>query len=106
MGCILAYFVREHRRKRHLGVWCLKFQVDLQYFVRALTVIDYLRIRRRIVNSLLEASNIKHLRSSGLLPGMGSELVTDVLDNISVTIPRDKQSRNKAGDLWRPQYTG
>jgi predicted nuclease of restriction endonuclease-like (RecB) superfamily len=68
----LRNFVREHREKRHLGVWCLKFQVAVQYFVRALTVIDYLGIRRRIINSYFEASNIRHLRSSGLLPGVGS----------------------------------
>ena len=68
----LQNFVREHRGKRHLGVWCLQFQVDLQYFMRALTEIDYFRIRRRIVNSLSEASNIRHLHSSELLPGVGS----------------------------------
>jgi len=68
----LQNFVREHRGKRHWVVWYLKFQVDLQYFVRALTLFDYRRIHRRIVNHLFEASNIRHLRSSGMLCGMGS----------------------------------
>ena len=50
----------------------MKFQADLQYFMRALTVFDYLRICRRIVNSPFEASNIIHLRSSVMLHGVGS----------------------------------
>jgi len=68
----LQNFVREHGGKRHLGFWYVKFQVDLQYFVRAMTVFDCLRILRRVVNGPFEASNIRHLRYSGMLPGMGS----------------------------------
>jgi hypothetical protein len=47
--------------------------VDIKYIVWAVTGVDYLRIRRRIMNSRFEASNIRHLRSSGMLPGVGSE---------------------------------
>jgi hypothetical protein len=50
----------------------VKFQVDLQYFMRALTVFDCLRIRRGIVNSPFEVSNIRHLCSSGMLNGVDS----------------------------------
>ena len=40
--------------------------------MRALTLFDYLRIRRRLVNSPVEASSIRHLRCSRMLLGVDS----------------------------------